>query len=125
MRLIGVWNNLSPASNAVTGLSGGHWKKHDSVEDLFIGHKVLLRRMRYEYEQILSRGSQHNSNANQKKRKQTRPTRSTKKKITWNDYSDYDFDDSDPLLGREETEEDNVCDNPDDLDLNTPTNSYS
>eukprot|EP00957_Ditylum_brightwellii_P019592 1478009-Ditylum_brightwellii.AAC.1 len=42
MKLVGVYNSLSTASNAWTRRSNCFWKGHDSIDEMFTHHKPLL-----------------------------------------------------------------------------------
>eukprot|EP00957_Ditylum_brightwellii_P102314 7799362-Ditylum_brightwellii.AAC.1 len=57
MKLIGVYTSLSTASNAWTGCSNCFWKGHDSIEEMFVHHKLLLRTMEYKYREIIKQSN--------------------------------------------------------------------
>eukprot|EP00957_Ditylum_brightwellii_P211104 15365758-Ditylum_brightwellii.AAC.2 len=69
MKLVGVYNSLSTASNAWTGRSNCFWKGHDSVDEMFAHHKPLLRTMEYKYREILKQSARQAYDDNERKRK--------------------------------------------------------
>eukprot|EP00957_Ditylum_brightwellii_P012968 980226-Ditylum_brightwellii.AAC.1 len=51
--LIGVYNSLLVAQNVFNGLKGSMWQGHDSPEELFVNHLLLLHIMAHKYYSIL------------------------------------------------------------------------
>eukprot|EP00957_Ditylum_brightwellii_P207979 15355386-Ditylum_brightwellii.AAC.1 len=69
MKLVGVYNSLSTASNAWTERSNCFWKGHDSVDKMFAHHKPLLRTIEYKYREILKQSTRRSYEGNERKRK--------------------------------------------------------